>query len=79
VSGGGTVRSWTVVRQALLPGFDDDLPFVLVDVELVEQADLRLIGRLLDGVTADLHVGDAVVVGFEDIAPGVAIPAFELA
>jgi hypothetical protein len=34
---------------------------------------------LLDGVTADLHVGDAVVVGFEDIAPGVAIPAFELA
>jgi uncharacterized OB-fold protein len=79
VGGRGTVRSWTVVRQALLPGFDDDLPFVLVDVELVEQADLRLIGRLLDGVTADLHVGDAVVVGFEDIAPGVAIPAFELA
>jgi len=78
VSGRGTVRSWTVVRQALLPGFDDDLPFVLVDVELVEQADLRLIGRLLDGVGADLHVGDAVVVGFEDLAPGVAVPAFEL-
>jgi uncharacterized OB-fold protein len=79
VSGRGVVRSWTVVRQAFLPGFDDDLPFVLVDVELVEQADLRLIGRLLDGVHADLHIGDAVVVGFEDLAPGVAIPAFELA
>jgi len=78
VSGRGTVRSWTVVRQALLPGFEDDLPFVLVDVELVEQPDLRLIGRLLDGVEADLHVGDAVVVGFEDLAPAVAVPAFEL-
>ena len=78
VSGRGTVRSWTVVRQAFLPGFDDDLPFVLVDVELVEQADLRLIGRLLDGVDVDLHVGDGVVVGFEDLAPGVAVPAFEL-
>jgi uncharacterized protein len=78
VSGRGTVRSWTVVRQALLPGFDGDLPFVLVDVELVEQADLRLIGRLLDGVDADLHVGDSVVVGFEDLAHGVAVPAFEL-
>jgi len=81
VSGRGTVRSWTVVRQALLPGFDDDLPFVLVDVELVEQADLRLIGRLLDGpdaLSTDLHVGAAVAVAFEDLAPGVAIPAFEL-
>jgi uncharacterized OB-fold protein len=78
VSGRGTVRSWTVVRQAFLPGFDDDLPFVLVDVELVEQQELRLIGRLLDGVNTDLNVGDAVVVGFEDLAPGVAVPAFEL-
>ena len=78
VSGRGIVRSWTVVRQAFLPGFEDDLPFVLVDVELVEQRELRLIGRLLDGVNADLHVGDAVVAGFEDLAPGVAIPAFEL-
>jgi uncharacterized protein len=76
VSGRGTVRSWTVVRQALLPGFDGDLPFVLVDVELVEQADLRLIGRLLDGVDVDLRVGDSVVVGFEDLAHGVAVPAF---
>ncbi|OBF66383.1 hypothetical protein A5753_06615 [Mycobacterium sp. 852002-51971_SCH5477799-a] len=78
VSGRGTVRSWTVVRQAFLPGFDDDLPFVLVDVELVEQADLRLIGRLLDGVDAPLRINAPVVVGFEDLAPGVAVPAFEL-
>jgi uncharacterized OB-fold protein len=78
VSGRGTIRSWTVVRQAFLPGFDKDLPFVLVDVELAEQADLRLIGRLLNGLDSDLRVGDAVVVGFEDIAPGVAVPAFQL-
>lgn len=78
VSGEGRVRSWTVVRQELLPGFEEDLPFVLVDVELVEQSDLRLIGRLLDGVDADLHIGDAVTVAFEDLAPGVAVPAFEL-
>jgi uncharacterized OB-fold protein len=79
VSGRGVVRSWTVVRQAFLPGFDGDLPFVLVDVELVEQSELRLIGRLLDGVEADIHIGAAVAVGFEELAPGVALPAFELA
>jgi uncharacterized protein len=78
VSGAGTVRSWTVVRQSFLPGFDDDLPFVLVDVELAEQPDLRLIGRLLDGPDAPLAIGAAVRVGFEDLAPGVAVPAFVL-
>jgi uncharacterized protein len=50
----------------------------LVDVELDEQADLRTIGRLLDGPDAPLTVGARVVVAFEDLAPGVAVPAFAL-
>jgi uncharacterized protein len=78
ISGLGTVRSWTVMRQSFLPGFDDDVPFVLVDVELYEQPDLRMIGRLLDGPEAPVRLGDPVTVAFEDLAPGVAIPAFVL-
>ncbi|HVU73630.1 MAG TPA: OB-fold domain-containing protein [Mycobacteriales bacterium] len=78
VSGTGSVRSWTVMRQSFLPGFGDDVPFVLVDVELAEQPELRLIGRLLDGAGADLHIGAAVAVAFEDIAEGIAVPAFTL-
>jgi uncharacterized protein len=81
VSGNGRVRSWTVARQSFLPGFDEELPFVLVDVELVEQDELRLIGRLVDGLGAverGLHVGAEVSAAFEDIAPGVSIPAFQL-
>lgn len=78
VSGDGVVRSWTVVRQAFLPGPEDDVPFVLVDVELDGQADLRLIGRLLDGPTAPLQVGAAVRTVFEDLAPGTSVPAFAL-
>jgi uncharacterized OB-fold protein len=79
VSGRGAVRSWTMVRQALLPGFENDVPYRLVDVELAEQAGLRLIGRLLDGPTAALALDAPVRVAFEDIAPGVAVPAFRLA
>jgi uncharacterized OB-fold protein len=78
VGGRGSVRSWTVVRQSFLPGFEDDLPFVLVDVELDLQPELRLIGRLIDGPDAPLALGAAVRVAFEDVAPGVAIPAFAL-
>ncbi len=59
------------MRQSFLPGFADDVPYVLVDVELDEQADLRMIGRLVDGPEVALHLGDRVVAAFEDIAPGV--------
>lgn len=78
VSGRGVVRAWTVVRQSFLPGFDADLPFVLVDVELDDQAELRLIGRLTDGVDAPLRLGARVVPAFEDLGEGVSVPAFTL-
>jgi len=79
VAGGGTVRSWTVVRDTFLPGFADDVPYVLVDVELDAQRELRMIGRLVDGVDAPLHLDDRVRVVFDRIADDVAVPAFALA
>ncbi len=78
VSGDGVIRSWTVIRQAFLPGFAEDLPFVLVDVELDAQAELRLIGRLLDGPDSDLQIGQRVELAFEDVAEAISVPAFQL-
>jgi uncharacterized OB-fold protein len=79
VDGVGVIRSWTVLRQPFLPGFADDLPIVLVDVALDGLDDLRLIGRLLDGPGAHLEVGEAVMVTFEQLGEGIAVPAFVLA
>jgi uncharacterized OB-fold protein len=78
VEGGGRIRSWTVVRDAFLPGFADDVPYVLVDVELDAQDDLRMIGRLVDGSDATLDVGARVAVTFDPLADGVAVPSFHL-
>jgi hypothetical protein len=64
------------MRQSFLTGFA--VPFVLVDVELDAQADLRLIGRLLDGEHPGLQLGARVQVAFEDLSPEVAVPAFSL-
>jgi uncharacterized OB-fold protein len=77
VTGRGRLRSWTIVRQSFLNGFD--VPFMLVDVELDDQPTVRMIGRLLDGPDAAVALGAPVTLGFEDIAPGVAVPAFSLA
>lgn len=76
VDGSGSIRSWTVMRQSFLPGFE--LPFVLVDVELSAQPDVRLIGRLVDGPDVPLRLGAPVRLVFEDLAPDVAVPAFAL-
>jgi hypothetical protein len=83
------VASWTVIRQSFLPGFAADVPFLPVDVELPEQAGLRMIGRLLDGPGAPVAIGAPVRVAFEDIAAegtgtadpggGFSVPAFTLA
>ena len=78
VSGRGMVRSWTVMRQSFLPGFDGDVPFLLVDVELVEQPDLRIIGRLMDGPDADIQIGASVQATFEKLSSDIAVPAFAL-
>jgi uncharacterized OB-fold protein len=78
VSKTGTIRSWTVVRDSFLPGFDAELPFVLVDVELDAAPQVRLIGRLVDGPGAPLRLGDPVTTVFDDRAPGLAIPEFRL-
>ncbi len=76
VSGRGQVRTWTVIRQSFLNGFD--VPFLLVDVQLDDQPHVRMIGRLLDGPETPLQLGDRVVVAFEDVTAGVSVPAFAL-
>jgi len=76
VEGTGRVRTWTVIRRSFLAGFEN--PFVLVDVELDGHPDLRLVAMLLDGANAPLSMGACVRVEFEDLAPGVSVPAFRL-
>ncbi|WP_051194201.1 Zn-ribbon domain-containing OB-fold protein [Nocardia jiangxiensis] len=79
VRGRGSVRSWTVVRNASLLGFADRVPYLLVDVELAEQPGLRMVAQLLEGPETVVHVDDPVLVTFEDIDEEFSIPAFTLA
>jgi hypothetical protein len=74
----GRICSWTIVRQSFVPGFDDDVPFVLVDVA-IDDTGVRLIGRLVDGPTTPIEIGAPVRVVFEHLAGGVALPAFAVA
>ena len=65
------------MRQAFLPGFAPDVPYAVAEIEL-DDADVRVIGRLRGPAPGGLMIGAPVSVSFEDVADGVAVPVFEL-
>jgi uncharacterized OB-fold protein len=79
VSGRGRISTWTIMRDAFIPAFRVDVPWVIVVVELEEQPGLRILARLLDGAAAPLALGAPVEVVFEDVTPGTTLPQFKLA
>lgn len=76
VSGKGRVKTWTIMRDAFLPGFAQEVPYVVADIELVEQPGLRIVARLADVAEDELALGLPVEVGFDDVAGGISIPRF---
>ena len=60
VGGEGTLHSFTVIHRAAVPGFGDQVPYVVGLVDLDEQGGLRLAARI-EGVGAgQVHVGQRV-------------------
>ncbi|MGD9796533.1 MAG: Zn-ribbon domain-containing OB-fold protein [Acidimicrobiia bacterium] len=66
MSGRGAIYSYSVVRQAFDPAFVSQLPFVVALVELEEAPSVRMLTNIVDADPADVRVGMAVEVVFED-------------
>ncbi len=88
VSGKGTVYSYEIVTQAILPGFRDWVPYPIALVELDEQRGvptpdegLRIMANLVDRhfqpeKEGNIAIGKRVEVIFMDVAPGFSVPQF---
>jgi uncharacterized protein len=79
VSGRGRVKTWTVVREAFLPSWKDEIPYPVAVVELDEQEGLYLTARIVGARPGDMAIGAPVEVVFEDLAEGISVPHFRLA
>lgn len=79
VSGRGRVKTWTVVREAFLPSWQDEIPYPVAVVELDEQEGLYLTAQIVGAGPDDMAIGVPVEVVFEDLAEGVSVPHFRLA
>jgi uncharacterized OB-fold protein len=62
VSGRGTVYTFTINRQAWVPGLE--VPFVIAMVELDEQPGLRLMTNIVDCPVDEVEIGMPVEVAF---------------
>jgi uncharacterized protein len=62
VSGRGRVYSFTINRQAWVPGLE--VPFVIAMVELDEQPGLRLMTNIVDCAPEEVEIGMPVEVAF---------------
>jgi uncharacterized OB-fold protein len=77
VSGRGRLATWTIVRDALLPGFADQVPYTVAEIELDEQQGLRFLARLRDVDEDRLQIGLPLRVCFADGGEGTRVPLFE--
>lgn len=72
--GRGTVHSWTITHYAFHPGFKNDLPYILLTVDLPEGVRMNAQARGID--PADLRIGLPVQVGFEKVTDELSLPVF---
>ena len=74
ISGEGVVHSWAVCHHAFHPGFKDEIPYVLVTVDLAEG--VRMVGRLLDAKADSLRIGQPVRAEFLDASDALTLVVF---
>ena len=72
----GRVSTWTVVRDALLPGFAEELPYVVADVEIDGHDGLRVLARVVGIDPETMRIGLPVAVGFDTVADGIGVAYF---
>jgi len=80
VSGEGRLKSWTFLRNAMIPAFNDELPIAIGVVELREQAGLLMLGRIVPanaiGSLPPLSPGMPVTAKFEHVTATVSLVRF---
>ncbi len=79
LSGRGRITTWTTVIHPVHPAAVERVPYVVVEVELEEQAGLRMLSNLVGSDPDSIAVGALVTVDFVKQVPGQMLPVFRLA
>jgi hypothetical protein len=78
VSGRGTIYSFSVMHQPNIAGFEHEIPYVNIFVELDEQPLLFLVSYLPGSEREKVRIGGRVEVYFEKVDADITLPQFRL-
>lgn len=76
VSGRGTIYSFTVMHQPNVAGFEDQIPYLNILVELDEQPRLFMVANVPAVAEGKIQIGGRVEVYFEEVSADVTLPQF---
>ena len=76
LSGRGTIYSFTVMHQPNIAGFEDQIPYINILVELEEQPLLFMVSNLPASDLDKIKIGGQVEVYFEEVDPDTTLPQF---
>ena len=76
VSGRGTIYSFTIMHQPNIAGFEDQIPYINILVELEEQPLLFMVSNLPASDLDKIKIGGQVEVYFEEVDPDTTLPQF---
>jgi uncharacterized OB-fold protein len=78
VSGRGTIYSYTIMHQPNVAGFEKEIPYINILVELDEQPRLFMVSYLPLSEQSKIRIGGRVEVTFEKINDEVTLPQFRV-
>ena len=78
VSGRGTIYSFTVMHQPNIAGFEGQIPYINILVELEEQPLLFMVSNLPGSEKDKVRIGGRVEAYLEDVDADVTLPQFRL-
>ena len=78
VSGRGRVYSYAVMHQPNIAGFEQEIPYLNLLIELEEQPRLFMVSYLPMSAKAEVRIGAVVEVYFETVNTEITLPQFRL-
>ncbi|MEN9727051.1 MAG: hypothetical protein RL434_1417 [Pseudomonadota bacterium] len=78
IPGTGRIHTWTVITHPVHPGAVGKVPYVVVEIALDAQSDLRMISRLVECAPDEVTMAAPVEVVFEAHPDGQQLPLFRL-
>jgi uncharacterized protein len=73
-SGQGEVYTFSIVRRALGPAWETDIPYVIAIIRLDEG--VQIVSNIVDCRTEDVRIGMKVEVVFDDVTERFTLPKF---